>query len=1205
LGWIEDFRVDFQAVTDLNVGVSKRKLEDNEMAFRFDARSILRLVLSVVLVLSAFGAQRLHAQAVGATLGGTITDQSGGVVANAAIVILNTATGETRNVSTNADGIYSAPNLQPGVYSISVTATGFQKTVQPSMTLTVGATQTLNLTMQVGQSNQTVEVTAEAPSINVTNAEIGAITDESQIKELPLNARSWTDLANLQPGVYQLHTQPGISTRDRFTRGYGLQLSISGSRPQQNNYRVDGISINDPGNGGPGSVLGTNAGVDAVAEFSVLTTNYSTEYGRASGGIINATTKSGTNQFHGAAYEFLRNSAMDASNYWDAKDSNGNYLKPQFRRNQFGADAGGPIFKDKTFIFGDYEGVRQSLGLSKSSPIPSATYITNNPGLIDSRIQTYLTSFFPINGTLNGKTVCQIQAVPGSATNFCVFGANQVSSENYFIIRGDHNLTANDRLSVSMYHDSATTGTPDEYNNKVVDTATNSWFGAISWTHTFGSSFVNSARIGFHRDFQGGPAGATALNSKASDATLGVFTGFDAPQISVGGNPVFTGGLTSYNPQKNSWNTYQFYDDAFWTKGKHSLRFGVAVERDQLNVIRSPRPGGVFQFSSMAAFLGNCGTLATATCPALFGSGVQKVSTDLPGLTAPSEPRQTIFGVYFQDDWKLRPNLTINLGLRYEPTTVPSDPKGRNATLASIYDTTGTQLPLCGMQFKNASGNVTCNAQTNGLFRNNSLHDFDPRIGFAWDPQNNGKMSVRGGIGLYDQLPLIAFMGSSSSSQTFPFLLSGSSGHLLSGSLGPYASYPGASTCTGTPLPMACQVSAGGVKGSRTAYVEQNPKRAYVMQWNFSVERELLPNLTLMVGYVGSHGIHGTTQVDDVNIVLPTKPAGTYLWPCDGGSALPVGGNINQCPGLGSGTQLNATIGRLPATFFRNSSVYHGLEVQVTKKISHGFQVNGSFTFQKSIDTASGAVISDSVITAISSLNWFDPKLTRGVSDFNDAKIVSMNGLWNIPTPKTWTGFLDKAVGGWQVGGIFSASSGQPFSAILAGDPLGLNNSDSFGYPNRLASCGNNLTNPGNRNNYVKLQCFQIPAPVNVAGVNYIPLGNAGRNIMTGPGLVNMDLSFEKSTKIARISDTFSIKFRFDMFNITNRPNFNPPVQNEFLLDPSTLNNGVAATPGPTGGCLSNNQGNSGCVQSAGALSGPDGTSTTSRQMQVSLKVIW
>ena len=1179
-----------------------------------------QIAASIALLMGMGLYTRVSAQAVGATLSGTVTDQSGGVVPKADVAILNTGTAETRNVSTNADGIYSAPNLQPGSYSITVTAAGFSRVVQNGLTLSVGASQTLNLTMQVGQSSQTVEVTAEAPAINLSNAEIGAITDETTIKELPLNGRSWSDLANLQPGVYQLHTQPDVQSRDRFTRGYGLQLSISGSRPQQNNYRVDGISINDPGNGGPGNVLGANAGVDAIAEFSVLTTNYSTEYGRASGGIINATTKSGTNQFHGAGYEFLRNSWLDAPNYWDAKDTSGNYIKPQFRRNQFGGDAGGPIIKDKTFIFGDYEGLRQSKGLSNSSPIPSASAAA----AADPKIQPYLAAFFPIGGSLNGKPVCSI-LVGGGNTDFCQFGANQVSTEDYYIIRADQNISQNDRLSGTFFRDKASTGTPDEYNNKIVNTATSSTFATIAETHAFGANLVNSARFGFHRDFQGGPAGAIAINPATANTIYGVFPGLDAPQVFIGGNAVFTGGLTSDNPQKNSWNTFQFYDDAFWTKGKHSFRFGVNVERDQLNVIRSPRPGGIFQFATMQDFLNDCGGNTGGSCSG--ASGTQKISTDLPGKTAPSEPRQTIFGVYFQDDWKLRPNLTLNLGLRYEPTTVPNDPQGRNATLPSIYDTTGTQLPLCGKQFTDSTtGTVICNPQTNGLFRNNTWHDFDPRVGFAWDPQSNGKMSVRGGIGMYDQLPLIAFMGSTANTQTYPFLLAGSNGNLSNGAFGEFGSFSGACPAKPAPntpypagTPMFCQVSAGGVQGSRAAFIEQNPKRAYVIQWNFSIERQIMPNLTFLIGYVGSHGVHGTTQVDDVNIVLPISSPMGYLWPCDNlltGATLPPGGNINDCPGHGRGTPINQTVGRLPATFFRNSSVYHGLELQLTKQMSHGFQVNGSFTWQKSIDTASGAVISDSVITAISSLNWFDPKLTRGVSDFNDSKVLSINGLWNIPTPKSWSGIANTVVAGWQVGGIFSASAGQPFSAILAGDVLGLNNTDSFAYPNRLTGPGcNTLTNPGNVNNYVKLQCFQIPAPVSFNGHNYIPLGNAGRNIMTGPGLESLDFSVEKNTKVARISETFNVKLRLDVFNLTNRVNFNPPVQNEFLLSPAPTFNqlgvqtdglipGTVVQPGPSGPCPGGPSSN-GCIAGAGALSGADRTSTESRQLQLSLKILW
>ncbi len=1159
-------------------------------------KMLLHVAVSIALLMGIGAFARLDAQVVGATLSGTVTDQSGGVVPNASVSIRSSATGITRDVTTNADGIYSAPNLQPGVYGVTVSAAGFSKAVQSGITLTVGATQLLNVAMQVGQATQSVEVTAEAPTVNLTNAEIGALTTETTIKELPLNGRSWSDLANLQPGVYQLHTQPDVQSRDRFTRGYGLQLSISGNRPQQNNYRVDGISINDPANGGPGNVFGGNPGVDAISEFSVLTTNYSTEYGRASGGIINATTKSGTNQFHGSAYEFLRNSWLDAPNFYDPAGK-----KPQFKRNQFGASAGGPIIKNKTWVFGDYEGLRQAKGLTKVSKIPSAgARLTADPAVIP-----YLTAFFPTTGS----SICTITSTSDPSTDNCSFGAGQGSTENYYIIRADHHISDKDSLSGTFFRDKANFGTPDEYNNKIVNTASSSTFATIAETHSFTANLVNSARFGYHRDFQGGPAGATAINAKTADTAFGAIPGLDAPQVFINQNQsLFTGGLTSFNPQANHWNTYQFYDDAFLTKGKHSLKFGFSVEKDQLNDIRSPRPGGIFTYGSMAGFLSNS--------PA-------KITTDLPGLVGPVEARAAIYAVYFQDDWRIRPNLTINLGLRYEPMAIPHDAQGKNATLLSIFDTTGTQLPVCGTAIPGQ-----CNAQTYGLFHNNTLKDFSPRVGFAWDPQSNGKMSVRGGFGFYDQLPLIAVMGSTVNGNTAPFLASGSNSNLVQGSFAPAPTTCPAHT-PGTPFPdntpAFCQIATVG--SSRVAHIEQNPKRAYVMQWNLSVQRELMPNLTALIGYVGSHGVHGTTQTDDVNIVLPLSSPQGYLWQCELPTNLFPGGNSNDCParGLSNVTTgatiptLNQSFGRLPSTFFRNSSVYHGLELQLTKAMSHGFQAQASFTWQKSMDTASGGVIADPVITSISGLNWFDPKLTRAVSDFNNPKVFSLNYVWNIPTPKSLNGFAQGLVSGWQLGGIFSASSGSPFTPLItngSGDVLGLNSTDTFAYPDRLNTpdC-KSLTNPGNRDNYVKLQCFQIPGVVNVGGVNYIRLGNMGRNILNGPGLESLDFSLAKNTKVPRISETFNVQLKWDVFNLLNRANFQPPISNlalfnlsptfdQFGVQTDGLIPGTVAQPGPTGAC-SGGPSNSGCIGGAGALSGGDGTATDSRQMQLSLKVSW
>jgi hypothetical protein len=312
----------------------------------------------VALTLSLCCPSPLRAQVAGATLSGTVTDSSGAQVANADVAIRNTETGITRTVTTDAAGFYNAPNLSPGNYEVTVSAQGFSKLVQNGITLTVGSQQVLNPSLSVGQVTQTVQVTGEAPAVELASSTISAEVDSTTVRELPLNGRDWSSLAVLQPGTLGIRTQIGTTgTVNRGNRGFGNQLSVSGHRPTENNYRVNGISVNDYSNGSPGSVAGAQLGVDAIQEFSVLTSNYTAEYGRTSGGVINAITRQGTNGFHGSAYWFLRDEGLDAKSFFDVK-------KSPFHRNQFGGSLGGPIRKDKTFFFADYEGIRQTKGLN-------------------------------------------------------------------------------------------------------------------------------------------------------------------------------------------------------------------------------------------------------------------------------------------------------------------------------------------------------------------------------------------------------------------------------------------------------------------------------------------------------------------------------------------------------------------------------------------------------------------------------------------------------------------------------------------------------------------------------------------------------------------------------------------------------------------------------------------------------------------------
>src|ERR1700730_16180321 len=374
------------------------------LARLFSKRTSVVVSVFVIWIASLFAAQG-YAQVVGATLSGTIMDPSGAVVPNAQVSVRNTATGVTREVTADTAGLYLVPNLLPGNYEVTVMSPGFNTARQSNVDLAVGAAQQLNISLKVGETSQTVQVTEAAPQIELTSSTLSGQVESQTVLELPLNGRDWASLATLSPGVHALETQmPFESGAVRGNRGFGAQLTISGGRPTQNNYRLDGLSINDYGNGGPGSVIGVSLGVDAIQEFSVLTGNYSAEYGRTSGGIVNAISKSGTNAFHGDLYEFLRNDKLDANDFF--LNATGQ-AKAVYRRNQFGAAAGGPIRKDRTFIFGDYEGIRQSQGITQASNVPSdaarlgnmadGTHINVSP-----IITKYLGIFPRTNGAVNG-----------------------------------------------------------------------------------------------------------------------------------------------------------------------------------------------------------------------------------------------------------------------------------------------------------------------------------------------------------------------------------------------------------------------------------------------------------------------------------------------------------------------------------------------------------------------------------------------------------------------------------------------------------------------------------------------------------------------------------------------------------------------------------------------------------------------------------
>jgi len=1138
-------------------------------------RHVLAVLAIVIVVHVPLGL--VYAQVAGATLSGSITDPSSAALVQVQVSIKNVATEVTRIVTSDSAGFYTAPNLVPGEYRVTVVARGFVTSVA-DITLTVGANQSLDVHMKVGGTAEKIEVSTEAPAVQLASSDISAVVNGTTVRELPLNGRSWTDLAALQPGVDTVQTQPAFSVgADRGNRGFGQQLTISGGRPQQNNYRLDGISLNDYANGGPGSVLGGSLGVDAIQEFSVLTSNYSAEYGKTSGGVVNAVTRSGTNAFHGNAYEFLRNSKLDARNYFDGSNI------PPFKRNQFGGSIGGPIFKNRTFFFADFEAIRQSKGISALTTVPSVAarngLLCSNPAGagpsnpctptqlpvgantnasgVDLAAAAYLPFYHLPNGPPRGN---------GDIADY-TFAGQQVVNENFLTTRIDHRLSDKDSIFGTYMFDRTPYSAPDGVNDVLLGSLVARQIAALEETHLFGPAFANTVRLGFNHEAVNNNASVAAINPLASDTSLGAFTGRTATQVFISGVTPFLGGVGGEPTYYYRWNTFQLYDDAFFTSGKHTVKFGFAFEPMRLNIRALSDPNGIFKFGALSEF-DSTGAFVRSTFlqnkPKAFQGGIASSLT-------PRNLRTTLLGFYVQDDWRWKPNLTLNLGLRYEMNTLLSETHDKLANLRNISDA----IPHLG----------------NPFFNNPTLRNFEPRFGFAWDPFRNGKTAVRGGAGMFDVLPL-------------PYQFT-----LLTTLAAPFFQYtaikdPAAFCGCSTPFFSLGGKTSFPANKLRATYIEPNPKRNYVMQWNLNVQQQLTPNLTGMVAYVGSRGIHQPFRVDDARMVLPTKISAGYVWPFVSNPNDPnFGGPLDP---------INTNYGSVRGLWYRGHSYFNALELQMAKRMSHGFQVQGAFTWGKSMDTSSATMAGDAFGNSISSLHWFDLSLGRGLSDFNIGRTLVVNGTWELPSPKAFSGPGKWALDGWQLGLIFTANDGVPFTPTwgTGSDPANTNSNDDWAFPNRLGGPGcKTLTHPGNPTNYIKTECFSVPTAPNVPGgltardfwSKYCdPLppslgtpvdpnsllcfnlrGNAGRNIIIGPGLTNVDFSVFKNNYIRRISETFNVQFRAEIFNILNHANFAPPT----TPDNTDIFDGTGA---PTG--------------VAGLLSR---TTTTAREIQFAVKIIW
>ena len=1011
----------------------------------------------------------LHAQAVNGTILGIVQDQQGGAIGKAEVTARSLDTGVIRKTASEDNGEYRITSVPAGSYEISITAPGFKTDVRSGIAVTVGADVSVNFNLTVGAVNEKVEVSAEAPQVDTSGSAMGGFVNSATIRELPLNGRDWLQLALLQPGA-MISSGEFQTDTSRAQRGNGLAISISGGRPTENVFRIDGLVVNDHANSGPGSSLHVNMGVDAIREFSVLTNNYSAEFGRGASGVINAITKSGTNDFHGSAYYFHRNSVLDARNFFD-----GAIIAP-FHRHQYGGAIGGRIKKDKTFFFSNYEALTEMKGQSAATDTLSANAhlgilcvnppacTTNKQVNVDQRMKPYL-QFYP-NPT--GQ-------VTGDVGKF-LFNSVRLGDEKYIIGKIDHYFSSNTTLNGHYSYDDTTVVSPDPYGEKLAGAPARKINAIISLQHLFSPTLINNARVGITRSRAGNNLDCCINIPALGDLSLGYVPGRPPGSFTVTGIAGTSnwGGLNTSGFNDFHYTAPQFYDDVSWTKGRHSMRMGFAFERVISNIDERNRTNGLWTFGSIESML----TIQPTQFSALF-----------PGSDTLRGSRNSIIGAYFQDDYRIRPNLTINLGVRYDIATVIKEVNGKLANLRNLTDS------------KTTVGDP--------YYSNPTLKDFAPRVGFAWDPFKNGKTAIRGGVGMFDIIPL-PYLLVNLFPRTAPFYREGSVANP------PSSSFPNGA------------FNLLGLSTLQATRIEPNPPRSYKMQWNLNIQRQLTRSMALTVGYVGSTGVHlahTTYDFDQVPPSLVKTVDSHYVFP------IPAGGNLALIQ------RINPNFGQIRSTEFTGHSTYHALQTNLVERLAKGLTFQIAYTYSKSIDNGSNTAADNENLNTVGSPWAFCESCNRGPSDFDLTHNFVLNFQYDVPVPASVKSHAvtNTILGGWQIGGIYTRQSGGAYNvkittdraftgSAIVGATQGGQRPDYLG---NLPGCAPGDVTTGDIGHLIKTSCFAFPAP----GV----LGNLGRDIFRMPVFRDLDFSVFKNQNLW--GEKLKMQFRAEMFNILNNTN--------------------------------------------------------------------
>ena len=1074
---------------------------------------------------------------VSATLSGTITDPSGAAVTGADVSVKNLEMAEVRSTTSDISGRYQVNSLPIGEYEIRVRKQGFAEQVRTGIHLVVGQVANADVQLRVGAVSEQIRVNSDAPMVTVTTSDISGLVGEQQVKNLPLNGRSYDLLLPLNPGIVNFTSQKtggtGISNSTTANN-----FAVSGNRPQQNLFLLNGVEFTGAAenNMQPGGASGLLLGVDAVREFNVLRDSYGAEYGKRPGGQVIIATQSGTNQWHGSLFEFLRNSALDAPNFFDRGST------PGFQRNQFGASMGGPVQRDKTFIFGNYEGFRQHLHQTALTFVPAGdarngTFVpfgSGCPAAQQAQCATVVQQLLNLWPVANGPELLLPGSKPSGIAQFSG-SPLQTIREDFGTLRVDHVFSQKNSFGAIYTIDdgSDVTATPfDPFSSDLL--TLREQVLSLEETHVFSPTLLNTARLGYSRAgyfFTGEPTPGTPAAS-----VPGFLLGHPVGAVVVGGstasNPVAALGLAGSNNGSNltiARNIYTYEDQVTWTRGHHQWSFGAWFQQFQSNETIALSQFGQATYASLQTFLQ--GTIGTF----LFDP-------------APTEMNwRSWFGAFHAEDViRIKSNLTVSLGFRGEFSNGWNEAHGRAANYT----------------FTNGVISTTPRISDSLFTKNNAKFLPQPRIGIAWSPFGR-KTVLRAGFGMYNDLQdALGYR----TDQNAPF------NPVYSLAALPVSSLPIDPTA---PVPAAAKLVPGGV--------QPDMKTPTLISWSLRVQQELSPNTALTVGYVGSHGYHEIIGIDanePIPTICPASPC-PPVYPANfpaplAGTPVPAGSYF-----IPAGRPKGNPTPILTNTwtwFSRGDSSYNALQIDLNHRFSHGLSVRGVYTWSKALDD--GDSLNQTTANNAPGLvsNPFNLRADWGLATYDVRNIGVINAIYELPFGRGKPfasgveGWSDKIVSGWSVASIVTAQAGFPFTPQLSYNPS--NNGDTRN-PVRP------FLNPdfkgpvilGKPSQWFDPNAFLAP-PTNSGFY-----GNVGRDTYIGPGLATWDFSVLKET---RVNERLNVQFRAEIFNLLNRANFNTP--NLIVFTPPNPAN-------PTG-----------LSSTAGAITS---TSTTSRQVQFGLKFLW